>query len=87
MTALVVGASSGLGRALAGRESRRRVAQLLRLVADALQVGDRLDHGDDQAQVGRGRAARRQDAAAVLVDRDFHRIDARVEPRDLLAEA
>ena len=61
-------------------------ADLLRFVADALEVGDGLDHRDDEAQVRRRRLARREDAAAVLVDRDFHRVDAVIVARDLLAE-
>ena len=56
------------------------------LVADALEVGDRLDDGDDDAQVGSGRLARRDDAPALLVDLDFHAVDLVVVPRHLLAE-
>ena len=62
------------------------MAELLGLVADALEVGDGLDDRDDQAQVGGRRAARREDAAAIVVDRHLHRVDLVVEARDLLAE-
>src|ERR1019366_6845677 len=51
------------------------LADLLAFIADTLKVRDGLDGRDDHAQVpGRGRA-RRQDAAALLVDRDFHAVD------------
>ena len=51
------------------------MADLLALVADALQVGDGLDGGDDHAQVAGRRCARGEDAAALLVDRHFHAVD------------
>ena len=42
------------------------------LVADALEVGDGLDHHHQHAQVAGGGLAARDDGAAVLVDADFH---------------
>ena len=68
------------------REPRGDVADLLALVADALQVGDGLDDGDDQAQVAGRRRARREDAAAFLVDRHFHAVDLEVVAADRHAE-
>ncbi len=74
-------------RPLHGREPRGDVADFLALVADALEVGDGLDDGDDDAQIaGRGRA-HRQDAAALLVDRHLHAVDLVVVGGDRFAEA
>ena len=56
------------GRSMVARRDGD-IADLLALVADALQVGDGLDDGDDQAQVTGRRRARGEDAAALLVDR------------------
>ncbi len=75
-----------VGRPVHARQARSNVAELLRLVADPLEVGDGLDDGHDQPQVRGGGVSGRQDAAAVLVDRDFHRVDLVVEPRHFLAE-
>ncbi len=75
-----------VGRPVERGQPRGDVAELLGLVAYALEVGDGLDDGDDQTQVRGRRSARRQDAAAVVVDGDFHRVDLVVEPRHLLAE-
>ena len=68
------------------RQPRRRMPELLGLVADALEVGDGLDDGDDQPQVRRRGRTRGEHPAAVLVDRDFHRVDLVVEPGDFLAQ-
>ena len=54
----------------------RHARDLRRFVADALEVGDGLDHHHHHAQVARRRLAARDDGAAFLVDRDFQRIDA-----------
>jgi hypothetical protein len=59
-------------------QARGDVADLLGLVADALEVGDGLDDGDDQPQVAGGRTAGGEDAAAFLVDRHFHAVDLQV---------
>jgi hypothetical protein len=64
--------------ALHAGEARGDVADLLALVADAFEVGDGLDDGDDDAQIARGRRARREDARALLVDRHFHAVDLEV---------
>ena len=45
---------------------QHREADLLGLVADALEVGDGLDDGDNEPQVARRRRPRGQDAAALL---------------------
>src|SRR5581483_3856459 len=72
--------------ALHRREPGGDVADLLALVSDALEVGDGLDDGDDDAQVAGRRSPRREDAAALLVDRDFHAVDLEVVHGDCLAE-
>src|SRR5205823_773649 len=61
-----------IGRAFHGREPGRDVADLLALVPDALEVGDGLDDRHDEAQIAGRRGARREDAAAFLVDGDLH---------------
>src|SRR5690606_2465315 len=73
-------------RTLDRREPRGQHADLLRLVADTLEIGDGLDHGDDQAQVARRRRARREDPAALLVDADLHAVDLVVVLGDLETE-
>src|SRR2546430_12429357 len=60
-----------VGRALHGRKPRGDVADLLALIADALQVGDGLDDRHDHAQVAGRRGAGREDTAAFLVDGDL----------------
>jgi hypothetical protein len=57
-----------VGGPLHGRETRGDVADFLALIADALQIGDGLDDGDDDPQIPRRRRAQRQNAAAFLVD-------------------
>ena len=52
----------------------RHARDLLRLVADALEVGDGLGDGEDQAQVVRRRLALDDDLAAVAVERDLHAV-------------
>ena len=75
-----------LGRALGIDQARGDGADALALIADALEVGDGLDRRHDHAQVaGRGRA-RRQDAAALLVDRDLHAVDLVVLAGDRAAQ-
>ncbi len=61
-------------------------ADLLGLVADALEIRDRLDDGDDEPEVAGRRRARREDAAALLVDADLHAVDLDVVLGDLQAE-
>src|SRR5579871_4163801 len=85
--AQVLDLAVAVGRPLHGREARGDVADLLGFVADALEVGDRLDDRDDQSQVGGGRGAGREDAAALLVNLHFHIVDLVVAARDLLAES
>jgi hypothetical protein len=73
-------------RAIGAGQSCRRVAELFGFITDALEVGDGLDDRHDEAQVGRCRRPRREDAAAILVDRHFHRVDLVVLPGHFLAE-
>src|ERR1700704_1148110 len=57
------------------RKARSDVPDLFALVANTLEVGNRLDYRDDDTQItGRGRAGRK-DPAALLVDGDFHVVD------------
>src|SRR6188768_1018137 len=67
-----------VGRALHAGEPRGDVADLLAFIADAFQVGDRLDDCHDEAQVTRGRRACRKDARTFLVDGHFHAVDLEV---------
>ena len=68
------------------RELHGEAPELLGLVADALQVGDDLDDGDDEPQVaGRGLAPR-QHARALLVDLDLEGVHVVVGLRDLGGE-
>ena len=53
----------------------RHARDLLRLVADALEVGDGLDHRHEQAQVPGGGLAPRDDVAAGLVELDLDGVD------------
>ena len=46
----------------------------LGLVADSLQVGDGLDHGNDQTKIAGRRLSKRQNLGALLIDRDFQGI-------------
>src|SRR6516165_9731757 len=73
-------------RTLHGGEARGDVADFLGLIADALEVGDGLDDGDDDPQIAGGRCARGEDAAALIIDGDFHVVHLEVIHRDLLAE-
>src|SRR5579883_1042269 len=75
-----------VGRALHGREPRGDIADLLALIADALEVGNRLDDGHDDAQIASRRRARRQYPAALLVYGHFHVVHLVVPERDRLAE-
>src|SRR5882762_6670227 len=75
-----------VGRALHGRKPRGDVADLLALIPDALQIGDGLDDRHDHAQIAGGRRARREDAAAFLVDGDLHVVHLVVIERDRLPE-
>src|SRR3569623_1403294 len=56
-------------------------------VAHALEIGDGLDDGDDQAEVAGGRLAARQHVGAFFVDSDFERIDLVVIGDNHFAEA
>jgi hypothetical protein len=51
------------------------LGDLLRFVADALQVGDGLHHGHDHAQVDRRRLAPGDDVVAGLVEFDLVPVD------------
>jgi hypothetical protein len=73
-------------RLLHGGEARGDVADLLDLVADALEISDGLDDRDHHAQVRGGRLPGGDDPAALLVDLDLHPVDPVVVARDLLAE-
>ncbi len=53
---------------------QHRARHPLGLIADALQVGDGLDDGEDQPQIAGCRLAARQDAAAFLVQVQFERV-------------
>ena len=67
-------------------EPRGGVTEFFRLVADALEVRDRLDDRHDQAQVRCRGPARCQDAAAIVVDRHLHRVDLVIQSSHLLAQ-
>ena len=73
-------------RPLHGGEARGDVADLLALIADALEVGDGLDDGDDHPQIAGGRRPNREDAAAFLVDRHLHAVDLVIVRRDRFAQ-
>jgi hypothetical protein len=60
---------------LAGMERTRHLGDLLRFVADALQVGDGLHHGHDHAQVDRRRLAPGDHVVAGLVEFDLVPVD------------
>src|SRR5439155_22070943 len=62
----------------------RHARDLLRLVADALEVGDRLDDRDDQPQVVGCRLALDDHLAAIAVERDFHGVHAVVGGDDVI---
>lgn len=53
----------------------QHAGNLVRHVADALQVRDGLDDGHHQPQVGRGGLTLGDDAGALLIDRHFHGVD------------
>jgi hypothetical protein len=55
-------------------------------VAHALQVGDDLERGGDEAQVAGGRLPQRQDAPAGLVDGHLHAVDHPVPGLHLLGQ-
>ena len=74
-------------RPLHGGEPRGDVADFLALIADALEVGDGLDDGDDHPQVSGRRRPDRQDAAALLVDGHFHAVDLVVVGGNRFAQA
>ena len=74
-------------RPLHGGEPRGDVADLLALIADSLQIGDGLDDGDDDPQVARRGGAKRENPAALLVDRHLHAVDLVVLGRNRLAQA
>ena len=73
-------------RTLHRREARGDISDLFALVADALEVRDGLDDCDNHPQVTGRRRAGREDAAALLVDGDFHVVDLVVVHRHRLAE-
>src|ERR1700733_2843408 len=55
-----------------GGQTRGDVTDLLALIANALEVGDGLDDGDDYPQIPGSRGARGENAAALLVNGDLH---------------
>ena len=52
----------------------------LGLVTHPFQVGNGLDHGHQQTQVGRGGLSARENLRAFLINADFHRIDLVIAP-------
>ncbi len=66
-------------RRTAARPDRASSSHALRHVdgqiADAFEIGDDLERGGDEAEVGRGGLIESQDADALLVDRQLHLID------------
>ena len=80
---LQLGHVHALGRV----DEPRHAGDLLRLVADALEVGDGLDHGDDEPQVAGGRLAPGDDVAARLVELDLHRVHAMIVSTTLSSSA
>ncbi len=54
---------------------RREEADLLGLVADTLEIRNRLDDGDNQAQITCSRRPRRKNATAFLIDADLDLVD------------
>src|SRR3569833_1734034 len=62
------------------------IPDFLALIADALEVGNGLDNGDYHSQVAGSRRAGSEDAAALLVDGDFHVVDLVVIHRHGLTE-
>ena len=67
-----------LRRLAVGEDLARLQRDLLRLVADPLQVGGDADHRQHVAQVARRRLAPRDDLAGELVDRALERVDHRL---------
>jgi hypothetical protein len=59
---------------------------LLRLVADALEIGGGLDEGQDQAQVPGGGLAPRDDLPGERVDRALELVDLDLVTHDLVDE-
>ena len=57
------------------------LGDFLGFVAGALEIRDGLRDRDQQAQVARGRLTARDDVAALLVDLDFHRVQALLRRR------
>src|SRR6185437_10489732 len=70
-----------------GGEPRGNVADFLALVADALEIGDGLDDGDDHPQIAGRRRPQGQYAAAFLVYGQLHAVDLVVFGRHRLAQA
>ena len=75
-----------VSRPIDGRQLGGDVSKLLRFVADALEIRDGLDDRNQQAQIGGRGIPRREDPAAIVVDRNLHGVDPTIELRDLLAE-
>ncbi len=76
-----------ISRAIGLGKTRRGVPEFLGLVTDALEVGDGLDDRHDQAEVRGGGSARGEDAAAIFIDRNFHRVDLVILPGHLFTQA
>jgi hypothetical protein len=70
-------------RAVHGCQLRSQKADLLGFVTDPLEIGNRLDNGDDQPQVAGRRRPCRQNPAASFVDFDFEQVDLVVVTCDL----
>ena len=75
-----------IGRAIHAGKFRCEEPDLFRLVADTLEVGYRLDDGNDQPQVARRRGACRKNTAALLVDIDLEVVDLVIVVRNLQPE-
>ena len=65
----------------------RRLGDVDRQVADALEVGVDLDGRDDRAQVGGHRLVQRQQREAAVVDLDVQLVDRLVADQDALDRA
>ena len=65
---------------------REAIIALPYLVADSLEVRDRLDDSHHHAQVGGGRLAHGDDPPTLLVDADLHLVDLVVRARHFLAQ-
>ena len=80
------GSASTAGRATSRGEELRPLCHVHGQIADAFEIGDDLEGGGDEAQIGRGGLIQRQRADALLVDRELHLIDRAVGVDDPAGE-